>query len=109
MADGSATFRAGEKAPVYGQVTLSSGTLTITGTPTCTLYDATGAAVAGWPKNATGFDGGALANPRVWMDLDTTTLAAGWYTLAFSFTATGSDGMARLYEPEIDVLVQAVP
>src|SRR5689334_1994704 len=98
MPDSFARGRKGEKRPFFGQVAAESGTLTISASPapTCTLYDSAGSAVSGLANvAATGYDAGAQAAPRVWYDLDTTSpavLAAGFYTLVFNLTATGSDG-----------------
>ncbi len=105
MPDGFVRMRVGEKRPIYGQATAATGTLTISGSPTYTLYDKVGTVVAG-PLGVTGYDVGALAAPRVWTDLDTAALAAGRYTLVFSFVATGSDAIVRTYEPEVTVEVQ---
>jgi hypothetical protein len=111
MPDGYAKMRAGEKRPLYGQVTAQSGTLTIQSSPApiCTLYDSTGVAVAGVNGVAvTGYDAGASASPRAWYLLDTANLAAGFYTIVFKFTALGSDGLSRVYEPSLEVEVSGV-
>ena len=74
MPDGFVKIRSGEKRPMYGQATAQTGTLTISGSPgpACTLYDSAGAVVGGFSGIATtGYDAGALANPRVWLNLDT--------------------------------------
>ena len=107
MPDGFTSLRSGEKRPLYGQAAAETGTLTIQASPapTCTLYDSTGSAVAGLNGIAvTGYDVVALASPRVWLNLDSTTpasLAAGYYTLVFKFSAAGSDGITRTYEPAL--------
>jgi hypothetical protein len=111
MPDAFIKIRVGEKRPIYGQVTADSGTLTIQASPgpTLTLYDSNGAAVTGLNNiAATGYDAGALAAPRAWYNLDTTTpasLAAGFYTMVFKFTANGSDGLTRVYEPSVEIAV----
>ena len=111
MPDGFVRIRRGEKRPLYGQVSVASGTLTIGASPapTCTLYDSNDAAVAGLTAVAvTGYDAGALAAPQVWFDLDTTTpasLSAGFYTLVFKLSAVGSDGIARVLEPAVEVQI----
>lgn len=108
MPDGFVALRKGEKRPLYGQETLSSGTLTIQASPTpaVTLYDASGNGVSGFVGlPATGYDSGAQAAPRVWLNLDTSGLAAGFYTLVFTFTATGSDSTTRVYEPSLELQV----
>src|SRR5205085_2779670 len=59
----------------------------------------------------TGYDAGALAGPRVWYNLDTTTppnRAAGCYTMVFKFSAAGSDSLNRTYEPSIEIQVMDV-
>src|SRR5438034_6025300 len=107
MPDGFVRIRVGEKRPIYGQATAQTGTLTIQSGATCTLYDSAGAVVTGLNNVAvTGYDSGALASPRVWYNLDTTTpanLAAGFYTMVFKFTAAGSDSLTRLYEPGVEI------
>src|SRR5437764_954629 len=111
MPDGFVRIRRGEKRPLYGQVSVPSGTLTIGASPapTCTLYDSNDAAVAGLTAiAATGYDTAALAAPQVWLDLDTTTptnLAAGFYSLVFKLSAAGSDGIARVLEPAVEVQI----
>jgi hypothetical protein len=114
MPDGFIRIRAGEKRPIYGQATAQTGTLTIQASPapSCTLYDSTGAPVTGLNNvAASGYDAVALANPRVWYNLDTTSpanLAAGYYTMVFKFTAAGSDSLNRVYEPSIEIQVSDV-
>lgn len=106
-------MKQGEKFPQFGQASVSSGTLIISGSPTCTLYQNGVAVSAAWTDLAvTGFDNTALATVRAWYDLDTTAptaLAVGWYTLSFKFTATGSDNIVRVYEPSIAFRVIARP
>src|SRR5262249_14008113 len=108
MPDGFVRIRSGEKQPVYGQAVIDSGTLTIQASPApaCTLYDSTGTAAPGFNNiGVTGYDSGALASPRAWLNLDTTGLLAGYYTLVFKFTANGSDSITRVYEPSIEVQI----
>lgn len=111
MPDTFVQIKHGEKQPVYGQETAASGTLTISASPapTCTLYSSSGAVVSGYSGiGVTGYDSGAQAAPRIWLDLDTlspTDLAVGFYTLVFQFSATGSDGIARVYEPNVEIQV----
>lgn len=110
MADAMVEMRGGEKRPVYGQATAQSGTLTIQASPapSCTLYDSAGAAVSGFGGiPATGYDPGAVAAPRAWLNLDTAGLAAGFYTLVFTFTAAGSDGITRVYRPAAVIQIAA--
>ena len=101
----------GEKRPIYGTITPEVGTVTVLAAPapTATLYDSTGAVVGGFNGiGITGFDSGAQATPKVWLNLDTTGLAAGFYTLVYIVSATGSDGSTRVYEPAIEVQVMKV-
>ncbi len=106
MPDAFVRMRLGEKRPVYAQVTAASGTLTINGTPTCTLYDASDTAVPGFiGASVTGYDVGAQTAPRVWYNLDTGNLAPGFYTLVFRFQVLASDGMTRVYEPVIEIQI----
>lgn len=108
MPDGFIALRKGEKRPVYGQETLASGTLTLISSPTpaATLYDANGVLVVGFVGlPATGYDTGAQAAPRVWLNLDTSGLPAGFYTLVFSFTASGSDSTTRVYTPSVEIQI----
>ncbi|HZO90521.1 MAG TPA: hypothetical protein VFB38_19495 [Chthonomonadaceae bacterium] len=108
MPDAFVSLRRGEKRPLYGQETMAIGTLTIAASPipSATLYDASGAAVAGFAGlTASGYDSGAQAAPRVWLNLDTSGLAAGFYTLVFNFTATASDGLTRVYMPCLELQV----
>ncbi|MGC8668550.1 MAG: hypothetical protein ACP5VE_10605 [Chthonomonadales bacterium] len=108
MPDAFVRMRSGEKRPLYGQITAASGTLTINGAPTCTLYDAADAALPGFNNiAATGYDVGAQAAPRVWYNLDAATLSPGYYTLVFRFQALASDGMTRIYEPAIEIEITA--
>ena len=111
MPDGFTTLRRGEKRPLYGQETAVTGTLTIASAPVpaATLFDANGAAVTGLAGvSVTGYDTGAQAAPRVWLNLDTASVTAGFYTLVFTLTATGSDGLTRVYRPSIEVQVTDV-
>lgn len=111
MPDALARIKQGEKKPIYGQVAMTTGTITISGQPTCTLKDSAGNVVAGFNGiNVTGYDAGALATVRVWLDIDTVTptaLAVGFYTLVFKFSANGSDSLARIKEPSVLVHVMA--
>ena len=104
MPDGFVKIRSGEKRPVYGQATAQTGTLTIQGSPapSVTMYDSVGVVVTGYNGIAvTGYDSGAMANPRAWYNLDTAGMAAGFYTLVFKFSAAGSDSLTRIYEPAV--------
>jgi hypothetical protein len=111
MPDGFVKVRKGEKRPLYGQATMASGTLTVVGfpVPTLTLFDGNGVVVSGLNGvAAAGYDAGALSAPRVWYVLDTATLAPGFYTGVFQFTASGSDGITRVYAPSVAIQVLEV-
>lgn len=119
MPDAFVKIRAGEKRPVYGQVTAQSGTLKVAGAgtsptpapdPVVTLYDAGNAAVDPAGTAVTGYDTAVIAAPRAWLNLDTVAgvfgiLLPGFYTLKFGFWADGSDGIRRFYEPTVRVKV----
>jgi hypothetical protein len=108
MADAGVRLRAGEKRPVYGTVEALSGTVQVQGTPACTLYDRAGQAVPGMSGvPATGWDSAAAQEVRAWLNLDTSTLAAGHYTLEFTIQALGSDTLVRTYRPSVAVQVLA--
>ncbi len=101
-------MRQGEKRPIYGELTAAGGTLTIAPVPgpNVILYDRFGTPISGFNGiAATGFDSGAQTAPRVWFSLDASGLPAGFYTLVFTLTATGSDGLVRVYRPCIEVQV----
>lgn len=103
-------MRKGEKRPIYGRATAASGTLTIATGGTYTLYDSSGAIVTGHNAQAvTGYDASAAASVRVWFLLDTAALPVDEYKIVFSFSAAGSDSMARIYKPEVAIKVEAVP
>ena len=111
MPDGFVKLRKGEIRPVYGQEIMASGTLSVAGSPepTATLYDANGVVVTGFNAiTASGYDAGAKTAPRVWLLLNTSGLNAGFYTLVFAFTANGSDGSTRVYEPNVGVQILSV-
>ena len=40
---------------------------------------------------------------KVWLNLDTTTLAPGFYTLVYTVTVTGPDGSTRVYEQAVEL------
>lgn len=109
MNDAVARLRLGETRPIYGQLEAPSGsTLTISAQPTYTLYDSSGVAVTGHvAQNVTGYDAGAQAAPRAWLNLNTAlpALAAGYYTMVFSVAATGSDGIPRAFRVTVGVHV----
>lgn len=109
MPDGFAQIRIGETRPLYGQETMLTGSLTIQATPapTASLFNAAGTAVAGFEEiPASGYDLGANSAPRVWLNLNASTIPAGYYTLAFTFSAVSSDGGTRRYRPTLEVHVR---
>ncbi len=108
MPDASEVLRQGEQRPLFGSATLDGGTLTTSGTPTYTLYDSAGAVVTGHNAQAvTGNDAGPLETVRAWKTLDASLLVAGRYRLVFRLAVMGSDGIARLFLPAVDVTVVA--
>lgn len=113
MADSFARMKVGAKRPLYGSATAASGTLTITGQPTVSVYDSTGTVVSGLSGlNTTGYDSSAAATVRAWYTLDTTTpavLTAGFYTVVISFSATSSvDSITRNFKDTITLQVVSV-
>lgn len=111
MPDGFVKIRRGEKRPIYGAEAALTGTLTISASPIpmATLFDTAGAILSGFNGVAvSGYDSGARSIVRVWLVLDTTSVAKGFYTLVFTFTATGSDGLQRVYRPSVLVEVTDV-
>lgn len=115
MSEGVAFYKRGEKRPVYGEaiVTGSSlATLTISATPTVSIYDSTGAVLTDFNGiDVTGSDAGALTTVRAWLDIDTTSPYAfpvGWFTVVFNIHTQGSDGLGRVHEPSVLMWVSAV-
>jgi len=103
--------RKGEKRPLFGSATASSGTLTVSGTPTYAVYDSTGTAVSGQSGNVTGFDNTALATVRAWVNLDTSAaaLVAGNYNVVITILAASSvDSMTRTYETEVGLVISGL-
>lgn len=98
-----AALKIGEVIPIYGSADAESGTLTISGQPTYTLYDSSGNIIAGHnAQNTTGFDNTALDTVRAWKTLDTSALALGFYTITFKFNAVHSvDSITRTFEPNV--------
>ncbi|MCW3053299.1 MAG: hypothetical protein JWN14_2469 [Chthonomonadales bacterium] len=99
-------IRKGMTVPLFGSLSASSGTLTITG-GTFSLYDNTSgtAVVNGAPL--TGQDA-AAAVVRCWYTLTTATLPAGWYSGLFTVQATATrDSIART--EMIELLVHILP
>lgn len=98
-------IRHGEERDIYASITPDSGTVTVSTTATCTLYDHDGdVAGAVSDTNVTGQETGAQAEWLVWYKLAPTTLSlvAGTYKLAFKVT----DSNGRIYRPEVMVVVQ---
>ncbi len=109
MPDGFAQMRRGETRPLYGQETMLTGSLTIQATPapTASLFNQAGTAVFGFEEvPASGYDTGANSAPRVWLNLNASTVPAGYYTLAFTFSAVSGDGETRRYRPTLEVHVR---
>lgn len=111
MADVTGTMVRGESRPIKGTASLDGGTLTIQGTPApvCTLYDSAGTAVSGF--NGVPVTGQSAAGETVFcfLDVDSTSLTEGFYTLVFTFDALGNDGVTRTYKPSIELEVTLLP
>lgn len=104
--DQQVTVRQGETCILYGQSTVSTGTLTLMEGSTFTLRDASNAVVTGFPAGTTGYDTAAAATVKVWYQLDTSYLKPGVYYGLFSYILTASsDGLQRLDVPDIQVIV----
>lgn len=106
-------IRLGEQRPFYGKATAPTGsTHTVSGTSTVTMYDKDGAVAGGINAvSVTGQETGAQLELLAWYLLDPsappsgTALSPGVYHLVFKITATGSDGIVRVFEPSIFVIV----
>ncbi len=113
LQDATVNMNAGEKRTPYASAAVSTGTLTITGSPTYTLYNSAGTSVAGHIAQAvTGYDNSALATVRVWKLLDSASpaLTADRYRIVFTFSATKSvDSLTETFVREVGVIVSAVP
>ena len=108
MPDNFFRMRAGEARIVFAEETVMTGTLTISVTPppSVTLYDAAGTAVSAVNGvAATNYDTEAVTTLRVSYLLDASQLEIGYYTLVFTFSATGSDGSVRTYTPSIEAQI----
>lgn len=106
MAEAEQTLRANEKRPIYGGAQAASGTLTISGTPTISLYDAAGGIVSGWDGISTdGHDADPAATVRAWKSINAPDLSAGKYVAVFLIAATGSDGIDREYEARVEITI----
>lgn len=109
MSDARAQMRQGEKRPVYSTHGLSPGsvgTIQSVPAPVCTLFDETDTPVAGIDGVVvTGYTPGASAKPKVWYLLDNSaqTLAAGLYTLVFTYSLAGSDGVVEEVEASVEI------
>ena len=96
--DAYVRLRSGERRPIYVSLTAQTGTLAISTSPTpkTTLFDSTGTPISGHVDiDVSGYDSGSGALRRAWLNLDSASLAIGYYQLEFNVSATGSDGIAR--------------
>lgn len=97
--EATVSYRKGEKKPLFGTMSVESGTLTFSGTQPFTLYNSLGVAVTGYEAvNVTGQTGSAAAEIEAWYNLDTddANLPVGEYSALFEMVATASaDGMVR--------------
>ncbi len=108
MPDGYIQLRQGEIRPVVATISTADGTVQVLGTPSplCTLTDSAGAPIAGMSGLAvSGFDAGAADSARVWLTLVTAGLAPGFYTLSFTVSVLGSDGITRVMEPNVGIQI----
>jgi hypothetical protein len=108
-------FDKGEKKRVFANIRATTGTLTISGTPTVQLLDRSGAQVYGITGIVvTGNDAGALAQVRAWYDLNTAAppsavaIAAGRYTLCFTIAITKSTGGTETRIVKVPIKVEAL-
>lgn len=106
-ADGQVTMTKGEARPATASLRVPSpATLTITGTPTITIYDDDGRAVLA-STNVTGKTTGAALQVLAWYVWDTTDIAPGTYRGVFTIHTTDSGGGARTYKVTADIIVTA--
>lgn len=107
-ADAQVTLREGESAPVYGTVTAPTGTVSIIGTPTVTLYDSARQVVSGYDGiPVDGFTADELEEVRAWLIVE--GLTAGEYRLAYVIVTIGSDSIPRKEEPIVELTIEPVP
>mgnify|MGYP003386272306 CR=1 FL=1 len=107
------SLRVGEKKPLYAEVSVTSGTITVA-TPTMTLYKSDGTTVTGL-VDVTAQNGSAAATVDIWYNLDTSSagpagaLTAGIYVAVFKYTATPSvDSIGRIDRPTVQVEILSV-
>lgn len=106
--DADVTVIQGSIRPLYASVSAPSGsTLTIQAGATFTLYDSSGAVVAGFTGiPVSGYDTGAVSSGRAWYVLSTTALEPGTYLALFSLPVRGSDNIDRTVLVEIGIFVK---
>ena len=112
MSEFAGTIRLGERVAYYVDFPCSSGSAYISGTPTVAVRDFYSGTVIRLGTAVTGMSGTVagtpVASPRAWWLFDTVspgTVPLGWVSLCFQGSVVGSDGMARVEEPKIDVLI----
>jgi hypothetical protein len=91
--DAEVSLTKGAKKPIFGTMTVDTGTLQINGTPTFTLYNSTGAIVTGYNGvNVTGATAGSATTVEAWYTLDTSdsNIAVGEYEGRLQIVATAS-------------------
>ena len=103
-------IRLGERRPYFGTADGPSGTTaTLQGTGKVRIFDKDGAELL-QSTSVTGQDSGATENPRVWYNLEPSVLGMvtdnSPYSLVFLFETLGSDGLRRVHEPTILVVVK---
>jgi hypothetical protein len=97
------TWRAGEKRPAIGEVSVVSGTVTVS-SATVNVYRSDGILILG-PVSPTSIDPpGQVVNVAYWWD--TTGVAPGVYNVVFTFTSTPSQNSQGYFErPDIQVIL----
>lgn len=105
----------GAKGPYYIQAAVTTGTLTITGTPQWSLRKKVdGSIVTDWTNISQGTTGGwdvaAQATVKAWYTLDTSALTTGLtYVLALKMSVVASsDNITRVAETTHEILIEPV-
>lgn len=112
MSEYVGTVRQGEAPVLFVSFPCSSGSAYIDGVPSVTVRDYYNGTAIRTGTPITGSSGTVLsAEPQAWFRFDTVspgTIPPGWVSLCFAGSVVGSDGIARLEEPKIDVLITPV-
>ena len=108
MSEFVGTVRQGERPVLYVEFPCSSGSAYISGTPTVEVRDYYSGTVIRAGTAVTGASAGTVTDPQAWFLFNTVspgTIPAGWVSLCFAGSVVGTDGITRLQEPKIDLLV----